>query len=241
MFKFGFKSDKGRVRENNQDAFFVMPEEGIFMVADGVGGHAGGELASRTAMTDIAAFIRENPIPAKSETELIRKYTENLALMVNEHIYAIADESASGGMATTLIMMYLSDTSANVLNVGDSRVYLFRGGSVKQITEDHTFVNDLVKRGIITEDEAKSHPDRNMITKAIGADRTVDPDFYSFAVQPEDVILLCTDGLYNELTPEELLEEVRRESDMRQLCSNLVEQANEHGGGDNITVVSVKI
>ena len=241
MLKFGFKSDRGRVRETNQDSYFVMPEEGIFMVADGVGGHAGGELASRTAITDIAAFIRENPIPARSEADLIRQYAENLALMVNEHVYAMADASASGGMATTLILMYLSDTHAHVLNVGDSRVYLIRDGAVKQITEDHTFVNDLVRKGIITEDEAKYHPDRNMITKAIGADRTVDPDFYSFPILPEDVILLCTDGLYNDLTSEMILAQVLREPDMRQLCSNLVDAANEQGGGDNITVVSVKI
>lgn len=241
MVKFGFKSDKGRVRENNQDSYFVMPEQGIFLVADGVGGHTHGELASRTAMTDIAAFVRENPIPPGAETELIEQYFCNLALLVNEHIYAIADEKAPRGMATTLIILYIEGDTAHALNVGDSRVYLIREGVMTQITEDHTFVNDLVKRGIISEDEAKNHPDRNMITKAIGADKTVEPDFYSFKIKTDDIVLMCTDGLYNEVSSDEILRMAEKEDDMRMLCSDLVDMANDHGGGDNITVVSVKI
>lgn len=241
MIKFGFKSDKGRVRENNQDSYFVMPEQGIFLVADGVGGHTHGELASRTAMTDIAAFVRENPIPPGAETELLEQYFCNLALLVNEHIYTIADEKAPRGMATTLIILYIDGDMAYALNVGDSRVYLVRENAMTQITEDHTFVNDLVKRGIISENEAKNHPDKNMITKAIGADKTVEPDFYSFDIKKDDVILMCTDGLYNEVSSEMMLKMICSEDDMRKLCSDLVDMANNHGGGDNITVVSVKI
>ena len=241
MYKFGFKSDVGRVRDNNQDSYFVMPEESFFLVADGVGGNAGGELASRTAMTDIAAFVRENPIPEDAAPGLIKEYFCGLALMVNEHIYTLAEEKSINGMATTLVMLYISGDRAHVLNVGDSRVYHFRKGQMRQITEDHTFVNALVKKGIITRAEAKSHPDRNMITKAIGADTSVEPDFYSFAIEEDDVILMCTDGLYNELSVEKIHEMVMAEDDMRSLCSDLVDSANNHGGGDNITVVSVKI
>lgn len=241
MVKFGFKSDRGRVRDNNQDSYFVMPEEGIFLVADGVGGHTHGELASRTAMTDIAAFVRDNPIPAGAETELIKQYFCNLTELVNEHIYAIADEKAPRGMATTLIILYIDGSTAHALNVGDSRVYLIRDDIMTQITEDHTFVNTLVKRGIISEAEAKTHPDRNMITKAIGADRTIEPDFYTFSIKEGDIILMCTDGLYNEVSCDTVLQMVKEEDDMRKLCSDLVDKANSHGGGDNITVVSVKI
>jgi protein phosphatase len=241
MLKFGFKSDKGKVRENNQDAFFIMPEEGIFLIADGVGGHTCGELASRTAMTDIAAFVRDNPIPEESETRLKKEYFSKLALMVNEHIYAMADEHESKGMATTLIILYIISGLAHVLNVGDSRLYHIRDGRMRQVTEDHTFVNDLVRKGIISRSEAENHPDRNMITKAIGADRTVEPDFYSFEIMENDVILMCTDGLYTEVSSDDILEMVQKEEDMRQLCVNLVDMANNNGGGDNITVVSVKI
>ncbi len=241
MVKFGFKSDRGRVRDNNQDSYFVMPEEGIFLVADGVGGHTHGELASRTAMTDIAAFVRDNPIPAGSDNELIKQYFCNLTELVNEHIFAIAGEQAPRGMATTLIILYIDGDTAHALNVGDSRVYLIRDGVMTQITEDHTFVNTLVKRGIISEAEARTHPDRNMITKAIGADQTIDPDFYTFSIKENDVILMCTDGLYNEVSSENIIQMVNEEDDMRKLCSDLVDKANSHGGGDNITVVSVKI
>lgn len=240
MLKYGFKSDRGRVRENNQDSYFVMPEEGIFLIADGVGGHSGGELASRTAMTDIAAFIRENPIPENAEHEQIKEYFCNIALMVNEHIYAIADEVAPKGMATTLIMLYISGTMAHVLNVGDSRLYLIRDGQMKQITEDHTFVNDLVRKGIISETEARNHPDRNMITRAIGADRTVEPDVCCFETVKDDLILMCTDGLYNEVSSQETLDMISRESDMRELANSLVDRANLNGGRDNITVVCIR-
>ena len=148
---------------------------------------------------------------------------------------------APRGMATTLIILYIEKNMAHVLNVGDSRVYLIRNGVMNQITEDHTFVNTLVKRGIISEAEAKTHPDRNMITKAIGADRTIEPDFYTFGIKENDVILMCTDGLYNEVSSETIIAMASEENDMRKLCSDLVDRANSHGGGDNITVVSVKI
>lgn len=241
MMRFGFKSDRGKVRDNNQDSYFVMPEEGIFLVADGVGGHTHGELASRTAMSDIAAFVRENPISHGAEDELIKQYFCDLTLLVNEHIYTIAGEQAPRGMATTLVILYIEGDKAHALNVGDSRIYLIRGGVMTQITEDHTFVNTLVKKGIISEEEAKTHPDRNMITKAIGADRTVEPDFYTFDIKENDVIIMCTDGLYNEVSSDTVVQMVNEEDDMRKLCSDLVDRANSNGGGDNITVVSVKI
>lgn len=241
MVKFGFKSDKGRVRENNQDSYFVMPDEGVFLIADGVGGHTNGELASRTAMTDIAAFVHENPIPAGAESDKIKQYFSDLVKLVNEHIYVIAGRQAPRGMATTLIILYIYKDTAHILNVGDSRVYLIRSGAMTQITVDHTFVNDLVKRGIISEDEAKTHPDRNMITKAIGADRTVEPDFYTFKLKENDIILMCTDGLYNEVDEEAIAAMAAGENDMRRLCSDLVDRANNNGGGDNITVISIKI
>jgi PPM family protein phosphatase len=241
MMKFGFKSDKGRVREDNQDSYFVMPEEGVFLIADGVGGHMHGELASRTAITDIASFVHENPIPKHAEDGLIKQYFCNLIELVNEHVYALARQRTTRGMATTLIILYIEGNRAYALNVGDSRVYLIHEGIMDQVTEDHTFVNTLVKRGIISAEEAETHPDRNMITKAIGADVTVEPDFYTFGVNENDIILMCTDGLYNEMPSESILEMVEKTDDMRQLCVELVDSANNHGGSDNITVVSIKI
>ena len=240
MLEFGFKSDTGRQREINQDAFFVMPETGIFLIADGVGGHNSGEIASRTAMTDMAAFIKENPIPEGGKDEELMEYFVSLISAVNSHVHEMARGTAPRGMATTLLMLYVSGDNAYVINVGDSRAYLIRDGDIVKITEDHTFVNDLVKKGIITEVQARSHPDRNMITRAIGADETVKPDFYMFQIYDGDIVLLCTDGLYNEVSDEEICRAALQSGNMREACSRLVDEANRNAGNDNITVVSVR-
>ena len=240
MLEFGFRSDTGKKRENNQDAFFVMPEAGIFLVADGVGGHNSGEVASRTTMTDIAGFIRENPIPDSEGDDILIDYFLSLITEVNTHVREMAQDTAPRGMATTLLMLYIKADTAYVINIGDSRAYLIRDGEISQITEDHTFVHDLVKKGIITEVQAQTHPDRNMITRAIGAEKSVEPDFYMFKIYPQDIILMCTDGLYNEVSKEDICRMALGAQNMREACARLVDAANDNAGSDNITVVGVK-
>ena len=240
MLEFGFRSDTGKKRENNQDAFFVMPEAGIFLVADGVGGHNSGEVASRTTMTDIAGFIRENPIPDSEGDDSLIDYFLSLITEVNTHVREMAQDTAPRGMATTLLMLYIKADTAYVINIGDSRAYLIRDGGISQITEDHTFVHDLVKKGIITEVQAQTHPDRNMITRAIGAEKSVEPDFYMFKIYPQDIILMCTDGLYNEVSKEDICRMALGAKNMREACARLVDAANDNAGSDNITVVGVK-
>jgi len=210
-------------------------------VADGVGGHNSGELASRMAMADIASFIKDNPIPEDMKEDGIKEYFTDLTLKVNRHVHDVASDQSSRGMATTLIILYINHDNAYVVNVGDSRAYLVRENSILRMTEDHTFVNDLVKKGIITENQAKEHPDRNMITRAIGADKTVQPDFFSFKIVEGDIIMLCTDGLYNEVSEESICMAAMSEENMRSVCAKLVDDANANGGNDNITVVGVKI
>ena len=239
--RFGCKTDTGRIRSVNQDAFFVMPDEKIFLVADGVGGHNNGELASRTAMEDIARYVKEHPLAAVADDPAASEYFNNLIQSVNSHVYDMAKKNAPGGMATTLVALYLSGDKALAANIGDSRLYLIREGTIRQITEDHTYVNKLLTEGIITREEARSHPDRNMITRAIGAEASVTPDLFVFDVQEKDIFLLCTDGLYNEVREEELCRVLTEAKDMRIACAFLVDQANDHGGADNITAVSVKI
>ncbi|MDD7408258.1 MAG: Stp1/IreP family PP2C-type Ser/Thr phosphatase [Anaerovoracaceae bacterium] len=241
MYEFGFRCDTGRVRDINQDAFFVIPEKGVFLIADGVGGHNNGELASRTAMTDIAEYIKENPIPVELGAEELKNYFVSLVFAVNRHIYNIARESAPEGMATTLVILFISGGKAYVVNVGDSRLYLLRDENMIQVTEDHTYVNGLVKKGIIDEEQARTHPDRNMITRAVGAEHDVEPDLFLFDVYGGDIILMCTDGLYNELSDSEMHDMVLNSRDMRTACSELVDEANRRGGTDNITAVSVRI
>lgn len=241
MYEFGFRCDTGRVRDINQDAFFVIPEEDVFLIADGVGGHNSGEVASRTTMADIAEYIRKNPIPREEGPDAVKKYFVSLIFAVNSHVYNIAKESAPGGMATTLVILMLDGGKAYAINVGDSRLYLLRDENIMQVTEDHTYVNGLVKKGIIDREQAKNHPDRNMITRAIGAESEVEPDLFLFDVYPGDILLMCTDGLYNELSDSEMYKIITDSGDMRSACSRLVDEANSRGGADNITAVSVRI
>lgn len=239
--EFGFKTDTGKVRNVNQDAFFVMPDERFFLVADGVGGHNNGELASRTVMSDIAEYVKGDPLSADADDNSVIDYFRRLIGSANAHIYKMARQNSPGGMATTLVALFVGEKKAYVANVGDSRLYLVRNGSIRQITEDHTYVNKLIKEGIITKEQARTHPDKNMITRAIGAESEVRPDFFDFEIQENDILVLCTDGLYNEIGDQELCEALVSAKDMRTVCSSLVEQANSRGGADNITVVSVKL
>ncbi len=241
MFEFGFKSDTGKMRNNNQDSFFVLPDKGVFLVADGVGGHSHGEVASRTVMADIADYMNDSPIPPEADSDGIRDYFVSLLYHVNEHIYRMADGGSTRSMATTLILLYIHKGKAYVANVGDSRLYLIRDDSIRQVTEDHTYVNDLMKKGIIDRTQAREHPDRNLITRAIGAEENVRPDLYMFDVYEEDILLLCTDGLYDMLEDEEIRKIVMKSNTMRSACINLIDRANERGGADNITAVTVRI
>lgn len=241
MFEFGFKSDTGRMRKNNQDSFFVLPDRGVFLVADGVGGHSHGEVASRTVMADIADYINESPIAPDAGTDGIKEYFIDLIYSVNEHIYRMAKGRSSRSMATTLIILYIHDGKAYAANVGDSRLYLIRDERILQVTEDHTYVNDLMKKGIIDREQAREHPDRNLITRAIGAEQDIRPDLYMFDVYNGDILLLCTDGLYDMIDDETIRKIVQGADNMRAACIDLVDRANEQGGSDNITAVTVKM
>ncbi len=241
MLEFGFKSDVGKRREKNQDSFFVMPDVGIFLIADGVGGHRSGEIASRVAMMDFARYVKENPIAEDARQDELRKYFSRIFKDINRHIRELACDDSKRGMATTLVMLYIKDNHAFVINVGDSRLYLIREGKISQITEDHSFVNDLVKKGIISAEQARNHPDRNMITRAMGAEEEVQPDYYVFDIYSDDIILMCTDGLYGEVDDENICHIVLDSDSPRDACARLVKAANDNRGNDNITVVSVRI
>lgn len=241
MLEFGFKCDTGKVRDINQDAFFVMPDDGVFLIADGVGGHNNGELASRTVMADIAEYIKKHPLDRNAGSSEIKDYFINIIFSVNDHIYSLSRDGAPDGMATTLVMLRLTDKRAYAANVGDSRLYLIRENEIMQVTEDHTYVNNLIKQGIIDKEQARNHPDRNMITRAVGAESEIKPDLYMFDIYKNDILLMCTDGLYNELDDGEILKILDSADDMRDACARLVAEANRRGGADNITAVSIRI
>ena len=241
MIEANFASDKGITRRNNEDACLVMPQDRLYVVADGVGGNNSGEVASRAAVTCVADYVRRHDLSKiEDETELAASF-EDCISEVNASILSIAREFPdSRGMATTLVICYINDNKAYFVNIGDSRAYLKRGSSIFQVTEDHSYVNTLLKLGVITPDEAKVHERGNVITRAVGAEENVRPDFYQIDLDEGDVILLCTDGLYNEVTEDEMCELIDTGHDMKTLALDLVEQANSAGGKDNITVVCLK-
>ena len=242
MIQVGFKSDTGLRRKNNEDSCFVIPEDKIYMVADGVGGSNSGEVASRTAVSFIAEYVKKNPLKNIKSREEIKEYFLDCVEKVNSLICELAEEKEENrGMATTLVLAYVNRRKAYILNVGDSRAYLMRKGSLTQITEDHTYVNTLVKSGAITEDDAKYHSKRHIITKAVGGDIEISPDIFEVKLVKDDILLLCTDGLHGEVEEEDIVEILNSGKPMSELCNMLITKANRCGGNDNITVVCVKM
>ena len=240
--EIGFKTDKGRVRSNNEDACYVIPRKNVFIVADGVGGSNSGEIANRTAVTEIAKYIETHDLDDSFDEEGIRAFfTEiieaaNLIVLENSMKF-----EQNRGMATTLVLSYINDGKAYICNVGDSRAYIFRNEKLTQITEDHTYVNSLVKAGVITHKEAETHGKKNMITRAVGADAGIEIDFFVTPIKNGDIIFMCTDGLYGELEESEIVREFSKGKNMGDTCCDLIEMANDNGGSDNITVVCLKI
>ncbi len=238
----GFKSDKGVVRPTNEDACFVLLPDRVYVLADGVGGGNSGEIASRTAVSEIANYVVEHPISRMDGKYEIVDYLKRAIDKANSKIFDKAiSYKENSGMATTTIVVYVRKGKAYIANIGDSRVYLYRDGELAQLTEDHTYVNTLVKAGILTRDEADHDERKNVIIKALGADETVDPDFFQVDLKVDDILLCCSDGLYDELTSEEIIEIIQRKENMSELAKELIARANEHGGRDNITIISLKV
>lgn len=242
MTQLGFKSNTGAVREKNEDACFVIPSHDVYVVADGVGGSNAGEVASRTVVQGIAEYVREVPLDECKTDEEICSYFIDCLATVNDQVYRLGqDHREHRGMATTVVTAYLRGEKAYIMNVGDSRAYLFSDGRLHQLTEDHTYVNELLKSGAITCEEAETHSQRHYITRAIGADIFVKSDFYRVPIKEGDILMLCSDGLYGEVEEQELIEILGKDENMPDTCSMLVEAAIESGGRDNITVVLVKV
>ncbi len=243
MTSVGFKSNPGRKRDKNEDSLFVMPKENLYIVADGVGGSNCGEVASGTAVTYMAEYAKEKAfdeieIDSEISVELYKCLSE-----ANRKIFFMAKENEKmKGMATTLVAAVIKKKKAYVLNIGDSRAYIYRGtDELEQITEDHSYVNSLVKMGVITEDEAKDHKSGHMITRALGTDEIVEPDLFRVDINEGDIIILCTDGLYDEVSNDRIIELINKYETMPELASELVEAANKAGGNDNITVICLRV
>ena len=224
---------RGNVRPINEDSFLMPENDGLVLVADGMGGHQAGEVASAMAASTIRACAQKaagREINVRSAVSWVRK--------ANKGIYQAASEDLSrAGMGTTLTFLYFMPGHAMLAHVGDSRCYQIRDGSITQLTRDHSLVAELVRKGEITPEQAKIHPYRNIITRALGTDSTVAVDSQDIDTEKNDIYLLCSDGLSNYVEPDELRRAASEQSPDA-LCEYLTGLALERGGRDNITVVA---
>ena len=238
----GFKTDRGIIRSSNEDACFVLLHDKVYILADGVGGGNSGEIASRTAVSEIANYVVNHPLGRLEDKYEIVGYMKDAFEKANTKIYDMAREYEENfGMATTAIIIYVHKGKAYIGNIGDSRVYLYRDFELTQLTEDHTYANTLVRAGILSKEEAEHDERKNVIIKALGADSIVEPDFYQVDLKVDDVLLCCSDGLYDELAPEEIIDIINAKPNMSDLAKELITRANQNGGRDNITIISLKV
>jgi serine/threonine protein phosphatase PrpC len=240
-------TDVGRKRKGNEDSLFVNPEQKLFVVADGMGGHAAGEIASRIAVDSINEFVcltgGDEEITWPFGLDETISYDGNrlktAVRFANKKVLeATKEKSEYEGMATTVCAVLVDDQVANLAHVGDSRVYLFREGQLSQLTSDHSWVNEQIQSGVISAEQARSHPLRNVVTRALGGKADLQVDMQTHDFQTGDVLLLCSDGLTTMIPDDEIARVMREGSgDIEATAQELVDAANAKGGEDNITVV----
>lgn len=236
-------SDIGTRRENNEDALYASNDKDIplYIVADGMGGHNAGDIASTMAIDIIKEKFMSNKESLNSSKK-IKKFIKNVLIETNGIIYEKSiDELNCEGMGTTVVLGYYYDNRVYIGHVGDSRAYIIRGNNIIQITEDHTLVNELIKKGSITQSQALNHPQRNVITQALGTSIDIEYDIYTVEFTAGEILLLCSDGLYNMLEEEIILGILKRSRTLDDGVKALVNIANEKGGIDNITIITFKL
>lgn len=237
-----YDTDVGRVRRENQDSVFakqIDDNSALLIVADGMGGHIGGKQASSSAIESIAQNILEGYKPSLTDEEAEDLLRCSIA-SANQSIYDAAFiNSELKGMGTTAVVALVTDNVLYTANVGDSRLYIYSNGSLNQVTTDHSYVESLVSKGLISKDEAKTHPQKNIITRAVGSDEIVDIDIFKNQLSQDDIILVCSDGLHGLVSEEDIIKVLN--GDITQAAKELVSMANDNGGKDNISVITVKI
>ncbi len=237
-------TDVGRRREKNEDAFFLDTVLGFYAVADGMGGHAAGEVASHLAIETLGeAMRREGWDPGHATYEEGAERLQEAIAEANRRICeSIVDHDERRGMGTTLVALVALDHRAIIAHVGDSRAYLIREGQIHRLTSDHSWVNEQVKLGLLTDDDAQRHPMRNIVTRALGSRAEVAIDLSIETLAPGDTFLLCSDGLNTMLSDPEIHEILTRHGgDPEAACQALVSAANARGGEDNVTVIVLAV
>lgn len=233
-------TDVGLVRQNNEDAWLQLAEEPFFSLADGMGGHQAGEIASKEAVKNLCAIFKKKFNSEKSLLQTKNIIAESIK-EVNKIIFEMGSSKEElAGMGTTLCCVFLHPTGLVYGHVGDSRIYRFRHHKLKQLTQDHSLLRELIELGQLNEREAQCFQHKNIITKAIGTEDYVEPSVKTDSLMSEDIILMCSDGLTDMLSHDEI-ERIMIHSQVPDLSENLVEAAKQKGGHDNITVVVIKI
>lgn len=235
------KTDKGLVRESNQDAYAVgeLPGEVAWaVVCDGMGGAAGGNIASALAVKVISDKITAS-YNEKMRSASIKNLLDSAITAANIEVYDMAySRNDLNGMGTTVVAVIVRDSVAYIAHAGDSRAYTVKDYDVEQVTVDHSLVQNLVDRGEITKEQAEHHPNKNVITRAVGVDKRIDIDYSEVELDNNETLILCTDGLSNYVTNDEMVEDIK-DGQYYAFADRLVKRANKNGGGDNITVVAI--
>ena len=242
-------SDVGLTRAHNEDYFEIDPQHRLYVVADGMGGHSHGEVAAQLAVTAIRDFIARTadrdttwPFAMDSRLERHSNLLKMAVRMAHDHVLrAISKDGSLYGMGTTVVGVLLAGDTAAVAHVGDSRAYRLRDGRLEQLTQDHTWVNEQVVAGFLSKEQARSHPLKNVVTRALGGESDVLVDVRELDVRPGDLFLLCSDGLTGMLSDADIRDRLAADQSLHEICRALINDSNARGGIDNVTVVLLSI
>ena len=241
-------TDIGRKRDNNEDTFFIDDQVGLYIVADGMGGHRAGEVASSTVVSSVKDYMdafHTSPVAQEANDSNMSPAATAVCHSIelaNRVVFQLSqDQGSFKGMGSTAAVAYMYDDSLVTANVGDSRIYLIRKDSIEQLTQDHTLLAEHIKKNPDWDPNSASIPMKHILVRAVGIHETVEADVYEIQPLPGDLILMCSDGLTDMLDDEEIHGKVLEGGSPDEICSRLVDQANERGGADNITVVVVLI
>jgi PPM family protein phosphatase len=242
---YALKTHAGQVRPLNEDAVGADPDSGLFILADGLGGYNAGEIASTMAVSTLLAELPADLEVARQGTAPFDPHVvlrDRLIAMNSTIFRAALNSSAFEGMATTIVVAWLLGDRLWVAHTGDSRLYRLRGGQLEQLTRDHSFSQELLDAGMVTEEEARLLPAKNLVTRALGASAEVDPEVRDYALQSGDIVMMCSDGLTEMISYAEIAEQLlAAKGDVQESARRLVDMANEAGGRDNVSVVVVGV
>ncbi|MGE0198898.1 MAG: Stp1/IreP family PP2C-type Ser/Thr phosphatase [Simkaniaceae bacterium] len=244
-FKLSFcgLSDVGRVRTNNEDVILTLKEQGFFALADGMGGHKAGEIAAKEAVRFVCASVEELFISSEKNWNIFELSSFNRLCIENANSWVHhlgKKKKAYHGMGTTLCTLLFHERSLIYGHVGDSRIYRFRQGILEQLTEDHSLRNQMIAQGQVEENSSHNYPFKNVLTRAIGTQSEVDAEIHVAPVSPNDIYLMCTDGLTDQVSDHVIAQILSQSPDIKTASTNLILKANDEGGQDNVSVLMIK-